>query len=243
MCALMLAVCKPHIPHHPPPPPPPQLHWNKDRALRREVALGANTDITLTLIEPATGRAEHLLPLKLSGRATFSRYSVTPARGLHFGPVTYNTTSAPRVFEIVNLGEFPFTVKLFPLGKPPKPPPDADAAAPAGKGGKGAAKGVAGGSAASATAAAAKKAAAAARAAEAANALTLGQFVFEPSEATIQPGGKQEVSVVFRAEGAATYSATAGIAVSERDFADHPEGLPYEVAGESCIPGETLGGF
>jgi len=219
-----------------------QLSWNKDHALRKEVTLDSNTDITLTLIEPSTGKPEQALPVKLSGRATFSRYSVTPARGLHFGAVTYNTTSAPRVVEIANLGEFPFTMKLYPLGDPPKPPPpDPTTTKP-----KPGAKAAAGGAAAAAASAAAAKKAAAAKAAEAAaaaaaNALCLGQFVFDPAEAVIEPGGRQEVTIVFKAEGAASHSATAGIGISERDFGDHPDGLPYEVAGESCIPGDWGG--
>lgn len=53
------------------------------------------------------------------------RYGVTPARGLHFGPLTYNTTSRPRSFEIQNLGEFPFSFRLFAM-------PGADEAAAAG---------------------------------------------------------------------------------------------------------------
>jgi hydrocephalus-inducing protein len=265
-----------------PPPRPPrrpptaatQVHWNKDHALRREAAFEANTDITLAITEPATGRVESVLPVKLSARAQFSRYAVTPARGLHFGPVTYGTSTPPRTFEVTNLGEFPFTVRLFPLGDPPAgTPPSADAlsmagapsagrCSPAGGGAKGAkgTRAAAGGGTGGAPApapgggSAAKKAAAAAGAGKgpavsgagatttptapaAANALQLGQFTLEPAEAVVQPGGRLEVGVVFHAEGASTYSATAGISISERDFGDHPSGMPYVVAGESCIPG------
>lgn len=48
---------------------------------------------------------------QLSVRAVFSKYSITPARGINFGPITYNTTSKPKTFEIHNLGEFPFAFK------------------------------------------------------------------------------------------------------------------------------------
>jgi hydrocephalus-inducing protein len=205
--------------------------------LRREAAIDSASDVSLVLIEPATGKPEAALPLRVSGRATFSRYSVTPARGLHYGPVTYGTVSPPRTFEITNLGEFPFTAKLFALGEPTKPPPPLPESAAGGKGGKG--KAGAGASGAQQKKAAVGKGAAdaAVAAAPGANALVLGQFVFEPAEAVLQPGARQEVAVTFRAEGAGVYSAVAGIAVSERDFGDHPEGLPYTVGGESCIPG------
>lgn len=215
-----------------------QVAWNQDHSLKQEVTFDGNTDITLSFIEPLTLKAEQALPLRLSARAQFSHYSITPARGLHFGPVTYNTTSKPRTFEISNLGEFPFTMKLLPLGEPPQPPPTSATAA-TGKGGKG--PGAKGGAAAAGATAAAGRKSVVAKAADVVpagpNSLQLGQFVFEPAEAVIQPGGQQVVSVVFKAEGAATYTATAGISISERDFGDHPEGLPCEVAGESCIPG------
>jgi hydrocephalus-inducing protein len=92
-----------------------QVHWNKDRSLKREVSFTGNTDILLTLIEPATDHPEQVVPIKLSGHAVFSHYAITPARGLHFGPVTYNTLSKPRSFEVMNTGEFPFTLKVFPM--------------------------------------------------------------------------------------------------------------------------------
>lgn len=92
-----------------------QVHWNKDLSLKREVSFAGNTDILLSLIEPATDRPEQVVPIKLSGHAVFSHYAVTPARGLHFGPVTYNTLSKPRFFEVANTGEFPFTLKVFSM--------------------------------------------------------------------------------------------------------------------------------
>lgn len=99
--------------------------------LRKEVSFTANTDILLTLIEPTTDQPEQVLPIKLSGHAVFSHYAITPARGLHFGPVTYNTLSAPRTFEVMNTGEFPFTLKVSSM--PSKQELSAAAAAAAAK--------------------------------------------------------------------------------------------------------------
>jgi hypothetical protein len=64
--------------------------------------------------------------------------------------------------------------------------------------------------------------------------------MLEPGEVEIPPGGKQDIQVVFKAEGNASYKAVAGISISERDFADQPAGIAYELGGESCIPGELL---
>ena len=44
------------------------------------------------------------MPIRVSIRAVFSKYAITPARGINFGPHTYGTTSKPRVFEIFNMG-------------------------------------------------------------------------------------------------------------------------------------------
>jgi hydrocephalus-inducing protein len=99
-----------------------QLHWNKDHKLQHEVVLANNLDIQLSIIEPATDKPEQLVPLKLHARAQFSKYAIMPARGIHFGPLTYNTTSKPRSFEVCNLGEFPFTLKVFSMSVPEAAP-------------------------------------------------------------------------------------------------------------------------
>jgi hydrocephalus-inducing protein len=92
-----------------------QVHWNKDLSLKKELSFAGNSDILLSLIEPITDHSEHVVPIKLSGHAVFSHYAITPAKSLHFGPVTYNTLSKPRFFEVMNTGEFPFTLKVFPM--------------------------------------------------------------------------------------------------------------------------------
>ena len=41
----------------------------------------------------------------------------------------------------------------------------------------------------------------------------------------------QEVSVVFKAEHARTFNEKLSIDISQRDFADAPGGIPYDVSG------------
>ena len=86
------------------------MHFNKELSLRRQLTpslFGAN-DVVLSIIEPLTHKPEETLPIKVSVRAVFCLYQVTPQRGINFGPVTYNTTSKPKTFEIVNTGEFAY---------------------------------------------------------------------------------------------------------------------------------------
>ena len=55
--------------------------------------------------------------MQLGVRAVFSKYSITPARALNFGPVTYNTAALPRTVEVTNIGEVPFNLRLFDAAK------------------------------------------------------------------------------------------------------------------------------
>lgn len=59
----------------------------------------------------------------------------------------------------------------------------------------------------------------------------------DPAEAVVKPGCKQQVSVVFRAEASRAWSSTLGLDISERDPKDQRNGIPYELGGDSCIPG------
>ncbi|KAJ9512718.1 hypothetical protein QJQ45_019009 [Haematococcus lacustris] len=196
-----------------------QVVFNKAKELQRELSISSAPDITLAIIEPLTSNKEDIVPIRVSVRAVFSKYAITPARGVNFGPQAYNTTSKPRTFELVNTGqhlvgcagEFPFNFRLFNFATPTTPVSGADK-----KAGKAATP--------------PKKAAPQSQ-------LVFGQFVAEPCEGVVAPGAKAEVSLVFKAEGARTYSEVLGIDVSERDVADSPGGISYEVGGESCIPG------
>lgn len=62
----------------------------------------------------------------------------------------------------------------------------------------------------------------------------------DPAEAVVKPGCKQQVSVVFRAEANRVWTATLGLDISERDHRDQPDGIPYELGGDSCIPGGLM---
>lgn len=64
-----------------------------------------------------------------------------------------------------------------------------------------------------------------------------GNFTISPSLATVEPGDVLKVSVTFLVQNQRTFCELLGIDVSDRDPNDHPGGIPYEIAGESCIPG------
>lgn len=196
-----------------------KVHFNKDKALKREVNIQGNADLVLSIIETLNNSVENKIPIRVDLKAVFTKYNVTPARGLSFGPVTYKTQSKPRVFEVANLGEFPFVFRVFDMANPPEPgslgtavtaasDPKAKAAAkpPAGKAAPGAP-------------------------------FTIGPFLLEPGTATVEPGETLQVKVLFNADGDQAFHETVGLHISERDFADNPDGIRYELTGDSCIPG------
>lgn len=55
--------------------------------------------------------------IQISARAVFSKYSITPARALNFGPAMYNTSTGPRTLEVTNVGEVPVNLRLFDPAK------------------------------------------------------------------------------------------------------------------------------
>ena len=67
--------------------------------------------------------------------------------------------------------------------------------------------------------------------------LLLGNFTVTPNAGTVEPGSVEQISVTFKAEKSRTYAELMSIDVTDRDPADHPGGIQYEIAGESCIPG------
>lgn len=59
----------------------------------------------------------YIADVQISARCVFSKYSITPARALNFGPITYNTNAGTRTLEVANVGEVPATLRLFDPAK------------------------------------------------------------------------------------------------------------------------------
>lgn len=207
------------------------VRFNKDKTLKREVNVRSSKDIELAIIEPLTGKQQQLIPVRVNVRAVYSKYSVVPGHGLNFGPTVYNTVAKPRTFDISNDGEFPFSFKLTPFatrggtpaarteaGAGTAPEPVQPSAVPSKKG-------------------ASKPPPVAAPVAP--GSLEVGCFSLSPATASVAPGTSQTVTVVFRAgQVAGTFRETVSIDVTDRDVADFPAGgMPYELAGEACVPG------
>ncbi|KFQ47220.1 Hydrocephalus-inducing protein, partial [Nestor notabilis] len=66
--------------------------------------------------------------------------------------------------------------------------------------------------------------------------LTLGMFTVYPGFGTIPPGGQQMITVECCAEPLGTCKELLSIDVSDRDPRDNPFGIPYTLFAESCLP-------
>lgn len=67
--------------------------------------------------------------------------------------------------------------------------------------------------------------------------LALGPFTISPSTGTIEAGAVATLSATFSAAGSQVFAEMLGIDVQNRSYTDCPEGIPFELIGESCIPG------
>ncbi|KAM9289560.1 hydrocephalus-inducing protein homolog [Morus bassanus] len=66
---------------------------------------------------------------------------------------------------------------------------------------------------------------------------TLGMFTVYPGFGSIPPGGQQTITVDCYAEPLGTCKEHLSIDVSDRDPKDNPLGIPYTLFAESCLPG------
>ena len=67
--------------------------------------------------------------------------------------------------------------------------------------------------------------------------LEVGNFNIIPTTGNVKPRESATVTVTFKAEGERTFCEILGINIQGRDPSDSPGGIPYEIKGESCIPG------
>lgn len=68
--------------------------------------------------------------------------------------------------------------------------------------------------------------------------IDVSQYTITPATGVVLPNSPpQIINVTFKAKGAKFYESTLAIDIANRDPSDHPEGIPFELCGESSIPG------
>jgi hypothetical protein len=67
--------------------------------------------------------------------------------------------------------------------------------------------------------------------------IEVSQYTITPATGSIPPGSAAIINVTFKAKGAKFYESTLAIDIQNRDPADQPDGIPFELCAESSIPG------
>jgi adenylate kinase family enzyme len=221
--------------------PPQGIIQPSEKPFFVQIIFKSNTEIALKdypvlkciVFEPSTGEVTASIPVKVSARSVFSKYTILPMRDLNFGALIHGTKAAKQII-IENTGEFDFKYSIFKMAlnrkekqnksariqatlngvlgsiqqknRPPSPPPT--------------------------TKVSNKK-----DIIKQADSLSFGPFTVFPITAILAPGMKQIVTVEFLGEVAGLFEETIGIDITDRSPLDNPDGIEYQLMGESCIPG------
>ncbi|XP_032378415.1 hydrocephalus-inducing protein [Etheostoma spectabile] len=202
---------------------------NKEVLIREEPVLPCQ------VIEPKIrngGEPIAILAIKVSVKAVFSRYKITPACDIDFGPVVYGSKKS-QSFTIENNGVFDSRFIICRMTTDPAPP---------GKPGCPGSKILQEGHSERPTGASSKmrRESLLKDMNNTLNRLTMGPFSVSPCTGCLQPGSHQVVTVDCVAEQLGIWNQGLLIDISDRDPSDQPDGIPYRLLAEVCKPGIAL---
>uniref|UniRef100_A0A8C8EBQ1 HYDIN protein n=1 Tax=Otus sunia TaxID=257818 RepID=A0A8C8EBQ1_9STRI len=182
--------------------------------------------LRLQVIEPSTceeGETIAIIPVRVSAKAVFSKYSIYPASFINFGALV-NGSRTTCTFMLENNGTLDFKFLIYRA--------DRDAAVSK--------------SACSHESENLSKMTPSVEQSKHslqkdANPFmqarfTLGMFTVYPGSGSIPPGGQQVITVDCYAKGLGTCKEHLSIDISDRDPKDNPLGIPYTLFAESCLP-------
>ncbi|KAM8849594.1 hydrocephalus-inducing protein homolog isoform 2-T2 [Spinachia spinachia] len=201
----------------------------------REVLIKEQPVLHCQVIEPSIGNGGELIAtiaIEVSVKSVFSRYKITPACDLNFGPLVYGLKKS-QSFTIQNDGDFEtrFIISRMisnpaPSGKAGGPvrkmPPENHSERSAGASSK------------------VRRESNLKDMGMTQNRLTMGVFSVSPCSGSLQPGSQQVVTVDCVAEQLGDWNQCLLIDVSERDPSDWPDGIPYRLMAEVCKPSIAL---
>ncbi|XP_069735049.1 LOW QUALITY PROTEIN: hydrocephalus-inducing protein homolog [Phaenicophaeus curvirostris] len=153
------------------------------------------------------------IPVKVSARAVFSKYSISPASFISFG-VMLKGTRKTRTFAIQNKGIVAFKFSIQAQSKPSAHQLKSNAPKNEDSNTK-------------------RKTSLKQDLAY----VTLGMFTVHPGYGSIPPGGHQTITVECHAVSLGKHQEHLSIDIQDRDPMDNPLGIPYTLLAESCIPG------
>jgi hydrocephalus-inducing protein len=199
------------------------------------------SDMILEILEGKSSESFSKWPINVNVNAVYSLVSLNPPKQVNFGPVKFNE-EATRSFEIRNDGLFEFNYTIFDSNDENKRKElreeqlriqqemDTLVVDEKGKKGKKDDKPK-------------PKPAPVKKGAADPLALIAGQYTVTPSYGTIPPNSSVQVDVKFKAKGNQVYENKLSIDVMNRNPSFFPDGIPYELLAESCIPSINNGNF
>jgi len=208
------------------------------------------TGLVLQIMEDKGGIERETIPIKVMVKAVYSIYSITPVKGINFGPLQYGENKTLS-FEIKNEGKFDFNYVIYDsadnnarteinkrrveeleeLGKVEEQAP----VDPKGK--KEQKKDVKKEAKKKEDKKTVAKTGKGKQAADLEGSIKVGQFNVMPATGDIAAGASTIIKVTFNAEGSKFYESCLGIDVSNRNYTEQPNGALYTLTAESCIPG------
>ncbi|GAA6221266.1 hydrocephalus-inducing protein homolog [Lates japonicus] len=200
-----------------------------------EVLIREQPVLLCQVIEPNIGNGGEtiaILAIKVSVQSVFSRYKITPACDINFGPLVYGCKKS-QSFMIENNGVFETCFSICRMIKDPvllrrpggpgkKIPRENHSQRPTGASSK------------------VRTESFQRDSNSIQNCLTMGVFSVSPCTGSLQPGSQQVVTVDCAAEQLGSWNQGLLIDISYRDPSDQPEGIPYRLLAEVCKPGIVL---
>ncbi|KAH9493176.1 hypothetical protein Btru_021958, partial [Bulinus truncatus] len=199
----------------------------------REIHVKDMPILKCQVIEPTLGDQGEVIasiPVKISVKAVFSKFQITPVQDINFGPLLLNSRKT-RTFVIENKGEFDFKYTVSKKEKEPnaqnkntnRPPVKGDKSNKIRDD--------------SSTPSVKQKKMDSLRMDPGQSKLTLGMFTIFPAFGIILPNGNQVINVECIGETPGKEVQEICLEISDRDPNMYKGGIPYKLVAETCIPG------
>ncbi|XP_068458365.1 hydrocephalus-inducing protein homolog isoform X2 [Clinocottus analis] len=203
---------------------------------KTEIFMREQAILPCQVIEPSIGNGGEpvaILANKVSVKSVFSRYKITPACDMNFGPMIYGCKKS-QSFTIENNGDFETRFTICCMVTDP---------APSGKAGCPCRKMSHESHSEKLTGANTKMRRKSSVHKDMSvpqvclqNRITVGVFSLSPCNGNLQPGFQQVVTVDCAAEQLGSWKQGLLIDISHRDPSDQPDGIPYRLLAEICKP-------
>nr|XP_055030475.1 hydrocephalus-inducing protein homolog [Misgurnus anguillicaudatus] len=181
----------------------------------KEVSIRDNPILCCQVIEPSLdgGETINAIPIKVSVQSVFSKYSITPSNQINFGPLVFGSRKR-QILTLQNNGNFDFHFNIRVCKIPLVP------AQRRGLGNRQGSKDTLQNEVGTSTLL-----------------LSVGVFSLSPCVGILAPGAQQQVTVDCKADHVGSWEESLSVVISDRDPSDKPDGIPYKLVAEVCMPG------